>query len=1139
MTHSVACASGYAGGNRMTSHEQLLHDDAANRERALALESFIVEAPAGAGKTELLTQRYLRLLQTVREPEEIVAITFTNKAAAEMRVRILESLKVAAGGVTPAQPHKRITYELATVALATSARLGWNLLEQPGRLRINTIDSLSSHLARQMPLLSRFGTQPAVSQDATQHYDEAVRRTLGLLEETGPAAAVVAAALQHLDNDVGRLSRLLMSMLARRDQWLHHTHRQGAQEEAEEALRQLVANDLAIAASVLNGRVQSHLMPVARYAASNLARDHAIALLIDWETPLSPHPESLPMWRGIGDLLLTATDGALRKAFNKNMGLPATDEAKPYKEALNEVIDSLRATPGAEAAIARIRRLPLARHGDAEWQIVGTFAQLLNLAAAQLWMVFQQAGEVDFVEISRRALEALQDTSGAPTDLALKLDYQIQHLLVDEFQDTSPAQVDLLRCLTLGWTPDDERTLFCVGDPMQSIYRFRKAEVGLFLRVAEQGIDHVSLTKLRLCRNNRSCPEVVEWVNRSFAGVFPLQDSVMQGAIRYRDFVATRDSLPQAGVQVHALVLPKEAAAEAVHALEAKRIVEIIRRERAQDPDRKIAVLVSARSHLQALVAEIRRHQHHDHAHHADLRFQAVEIEALAGRQIVQDLLALTHALHHRADRVHWLAILRAPWCGLKLADLHVLAADDHRATVWALINDDARFQRLSEDGRLRLLHVRNILGEALARRGRQPTRRWIEGVWLQLGGASCLWEAGDVRDVQAYLDLIERLESGGQFSTELLATEVEKLYAAPDSQASDTLQFMTIHKSKGLEFDTVILPGLHRAGASDDKQLLLWEEVAMEGVETQLVAAPLMPKSDGGPTAYDYLRLLELERSDNEGARVLYVGVTRAIRSLHLVGVARPDKDGNPKPPANTPLALLWDAVGASFAQAPVENVDADIMDIRQFVPPLVRLAQPAVAEQLCHISATVDAVFDEQAEPEQAGTRLDADVGTLAHRYVEIIAQGDPNQWDTSRIKTLQPAMQRWLIQQGHDETEARRGASRVVSVLSTTLVSDQGRWVLQAREQAAAELTLATVEAGHIATHIVDRTFIENGERWVVDYKSARLGEVSEASLEQQAVQYRPQLERYAKLFVHEGLPVRKAVFFLAHGRMVELV
>ncbi len=179
----------------------LLQQDTKNRQRALALESFIVEAPAGAGKTELLTQRYLKLLAVVNEPEEIVAITFTNKAAAEMRSRVLQSLQDAADSVAIDKPHKKTTRELALQALARSAEQQWNLLEQPARLRINTIDSLCSTLARQLPILSRFGGQPGVVDDAAMHCQEAARRALAYRPadwSTGPCHCRDNAVLRSL-----------------------------------------------------------------------------------------------------------------------------------------------------------------------------------------------------------------------------------------------------------------------------------------------------------------------------------------------------------------------------------------------------------------------------------------------------------------------------------------------------------------------------------------------------------------------------------------------------------------------------------------------------------------------------------------------------------------------------------------------------------------------------------------------------------------------------------------------------------------------------------------------------------------------------------------------------------------------------
>ena len=485
---------------------ELLAADAAARSRALELGSFIVEAPAGAGKTELLAQRYLRLLACVEAPEEIVAITFTNKAAGEMASRILESLQHAAAGERPEAAHKRITFDLARAALDVGAERGWNLLEHPGRLRITTIDALCMNLARQMPLLSRFGSQPRLAEDASRHYAEAARRTLALIAdesdagEAGELAETVATALRHLDNDAVRLGLLLGEMLARRDQWLRHALAAPSRAEAEAGFALLIGRELERAAAAIDARRQAALMPAARYAAANLPPESPLAPLLEWTTPLPPGADALPQWRALAALLLTG-EGEPRKLWNKNLGLPPGKDSDVHKKALAAVAQELAADDAA--TLARVRELPAPRYTDEEWLTVEALGALLKVAAGQLWTVFNEAGETDFIEVARRALQAL-GTSDAPTDLALALDYRIRHLLVDEFQDTSPTQVELLERLTAGWMPGDGRTLFAVGDPMQSIYRFRMADVGLFLRVADLGIGGLPLERLQLARNNRS-----------------------------------------------------------------------------------------------------------------------------------------------------------------------------------------------------------------------------------------------------------------------------------------------------------------------------------------------------------------------------------------------------------------------------------------------------------------------------------------------------------------------------------------------------------------------------------------------------------------------------------------------------------
>ena len=1127
----------------MTPAANRLEEDRQARQQALEIASFIVEAPAGAGKTELLTQRYLRLLAVVEHPEEVLALTFTNKAATEMRDRILGSLERAARGEVPEQPHKRLTCDLANRVLAHDAARGWQLLGHPGRLRITTIDALCASLARQMPFLSRFGSQPGVAEDAEAHYATAARRTLEMLEAETPDADIVAAALAFMDNNACRLENLLVAMLGRRDQWLQHTSRieSGAMKgEVEAGFAALIERDLGAAESLLDTRLQSLLMPLARFAAANVP--DVLDSIFDWNSPLTATIADLGKWQAVANLLLTR-DGTLRRQLNKNIGFPAGKEFAGQKAAMGALLDELRGVAGLEDALAVLARLPRPELSDAEWATVECFSRLLRLAAGQLWLAFQEAGEVDFIEIAARARLALGDDE-APTDLAQALDYRIRHLLVDEFQDTSPSQVELIEKLTRGWMPDDGRTLFVVGDPMQSIYRFRKADVGLFLRVRGRGIGDIRLGHLRLFRNNRSYPGIVDWVNAAFPSIFPAADSPEAGAVRYAESAVTRPARADSGVVVHPVIA--RAGSDPARD-EACRVLDIIRQTRAAAPEETIAVLVRARSHLDALVAEIRRSS-------PELRFQAVDIEGLDGRQHVQDLLSLFHALHHRADRVHWLALLRAPWSGLTLADLHALAADDRKLTIWQLMQDDTRLTRLSEDGRQRLRHVRGVLQLAFAGRDRQHPRRWLEGVWLMLGGASCLEAPEALDDVEAFFGLIDRLVAARDLSAATLATHAAELYAPADPRGG-ALQMMTVHKAKGLEFDTVIVPGLHRATGGNDSSLLLWDEVAGADGHEHLLVAPMKQKGadNGEPTAYDCLKKLEGERSAHEDERLLYVAATRAIRALHLVGIATADEakeDGLKPPPAGTLLKLLWPGVAqpafaAALAAASDSSPTIATIDPARFVPPLLRLRQPGMPDALREAPGRPSAGSNPvDLDLAVAGLALEASVGTLVHRCLELIANDDLQAWTSQRIRGLAPAYRRWLAQAGHAPGDAAHGADVAVAALCRTLGSPTGRWLLAQTDAAAAEQawTSQTTENGETVAvnHVIDRTFIADECRWIIDYKTVTAPADSDIDsyLTAKTAEYRPQLMRYAGLFGHEGRPLRLAIYYVLQDVLVEL-
>jgi ATP-dependent exoDNAse (exonuclease V) beta subunit len=657
---------------------------------------------------------------------------------------------------------------------------------------------------------------------------------------------------------------------------------------------------------------------------------------------------------------------------------------------------------------------------------------------------------------------------------------------------------------------------------------------------------------LKLALNYRSHPKVIDWINDAFTQVFPNKDAKNHGAIRYSPFTASLGNEDGEGVNLHPLIWPasnvgQEADGEEdgnpdLYQLEAAYVAKLIEQLKTQlNPPQKIAVLVRSRNHLQALVTEIRRH-------HQNLHFQALEIEPLNERQTVQDAWSLLCALMHRADRTHWLNLLRAPWCGLNLADLHALAGNGQRDSIWAAMHDEARLRQLSDDGRVRLQHVREVLAAAFACQGRLPLRRWLERTWLQLGGAQCLVEAGDNRDVQVFFDLLEKHDRSGQIDLASLEAAMKKLYAKPDSQADGSVQFLTIHKAKGLEFDSVILPALNRKSRADDNDLLLWEEVEVEH-ERHLIAAPVHSKGSknkGLPNLYDYIKNLEKIRSNNEVVRLLYVAATRSQRQLHLIASMQKNNDGELKPVANSLLAALWPAVAKAFIETPEQAPLATTtkgLDPRQFKAQLQRLPSAAYAQASLGLSPLqtpltaiqLDAGNAAATQSSPLGQKdLYKDCGTLAHAYMELLAQRAG--LASSAVAAWHKPMRRWLMRLGHSDSMSKQGADIVMAALQTTLASQVGQWVLRNHDQAASELSLMQVGDSGPKNHVIDRTFIEQGTRWIIDYKLGLGDEAASSAAAAEA--HRPQLARYASLFADAGLPIKTAVLFLSTGRLVEL-
>ena len=1133
------------------------------RLRALnPARSFIVQAPAGSGKTRLLITRYLTLLATVDEPEEIVAITFTRKAAAEMRQRIQAALAAGLTTEAHATPTSPDSLQRAAAAALVRDRLkGWNIAQSPNRFRIQTIDAFNANLARQAPLTTRFGAQPQTSERPQALYAEAARDVLSALDDRNEYSAAIATLLLHLDNDHSKLCGLVAQMLAKRDQWLRNfpgINVAGQSAQLRDGLQRTLVGQRVAKFSAADALFSHPELPTRDQILSHFNYARRNLELREMSVFAGITANDGARWLALAECFLTKTD-TIRKTVNVSNGFPATGaDAKPQKEAFVAILKTLSAIPNATETLAALRNLPAAQYTDAEWKILEAAWQLLPYAVGCLWQVFARHGQCDFTEVALAADRAL-GTEDTPTDLALKLDVAIAHILVDEFQDTSQAQYNLLHRLTAQWGMDEGRTLFLVGDPMQSIYRFREAKVGLFLNAQQNGLGDVMLTPCALTLNFRSHPAIIAWINASFSKLIGVGSSGGGGgSINYlpsaTPYVDDEDfELAQYGATLHAIAHTPEQTAADVKATEAAKVVACIQAARAQDPTGSVAILVRGRTHLSQILPALRR---------ANIEYVAHDLDRLDQRAVVQDCIALTRALLHDSDRTAWLGCLRAPWCGLSLAELDALFGlnADAKSTNSIYqqlqnIEQQCSANRFSPASQIALLHFKQAMHAARTNFRRQSLRDCVEQCWLSLNGPACCREDRDLTDVSTYFDCLESAEIAGNlinFDT-LVESLSGRFSSAPlaSNHSTPAVEIMTIHKAKGLEFDTVIVPGLNQKSANDRPELLLWQELDddhhhhdnnfMPMLLAPIAEGAVEPNKDAPQTIYRYLTQLSNAQQRQEDIRLLYVAATRAAKRLLLlacikIDVEKPDADLKPAP--NSLLAALWPALGERFATlafkaahevTPKIESAASLLNANFEPQRLVREAVAPVTEPIPRPRT------NHNWQHAITQNNIARHTGTVIHEWLARIADEGVTSWNTPKIGNLQPIIAQRLASLGI--LNDPQAVAVVQKQLQSCLNSQRGQWLLQPHAQAKSEWQLAGNIEGNIVHATIDRSFVdEAGVRWIVDYKTAAptTGEDMQQFLATQQQQYESQMHQYAVLVsrldnVHIATKIMLALYF----------
>ncbi len=1185
--------------------------DGLERQRALDPQrSILVRAPAGSGKTDLLTRRFLLLLSQVNDPGEIVAITFTKAAAAEMRHRIIQELENAAAGQSDEEELEASSMRfLARRAFARSQELEWNLIELPAQLRVLTIDSFCREIALQEPILSGLGGGLTIHEHPRDLYRRAARRTL---QQIGRGSAALNAALETLllwrDNSWSDLEDQIVTMLSGRDQWMHEEFLDRDQDW--KALRELLERSfvrevrrLLTGLELLFEQTPGTLEEAHRLAQFACAQRGGTQYRTLAELAVIPHTPDASVdqldvaqsaYRDLAELLLTG--GHFRQRVDKRQGFPAG--AKEEKARLTALISSLSREPAFEEALAGVSKLPSAHYADEEWEIVRACFTVLRHAAGELRVVFAETSKADFTEIAQIAQRALKGPDNLPTDAAQAFAERIRHLLVDEFQDTSRRQHQLLTHLVAAWSGREERTCFFVGDPMQSIYFFRDADAELFRRVEQIGLEvpedqPLVLDPVQLFANFRSAPDLVERLNCAFAPIFAADDGsditfTPARAARGADSAASLPlaESPSPRVLLHSSFMPasrgvsQEVNEEQKKALKAQRdaaldeemsgIVALIRsheermnRARATGKEYRIAILGRARRALEPVAQALRK---------AAIPFNGVELEPLRNRPEIVDAMALTRALVNPVDRVGWLGVLRAPWCGLSLTDLHTLTSADNEKLKSSSIQDllAERAELLSEAGQIAVRRVERAIRFARRLRATQPaiaTGTWIEQVWLELGGAQCVDASA-----RANLDLLWRCLDGlPQGEPDLMGSALDAaladLMALPDPAAEVRcgVQLMTIHKAKGLEFEVVIVPELQAKANRTEPKMLSWlerglpPEACADGSSeiTEFLVAPFPSKGADRSSIKAWVDRQRYMRERQESRRILYVAATRAREELHLFSRLeyKTGKEGQFElaEPGESLLFTAWPGI-CTEGQQQFEDwkaAAADQSDTPQIVEALAAsadnvVAMPTPIDRSAHKptilrrlppdyrqedtespSSTVEPLSGSgQLYARHEGGIISRALGKAVHELFELLAQLLTTQTEAAAHTSLArfaPRMAANLRAAGIGAADAARLAEEALAIVLRAGGDPQAQWILGPHPDAANEARWTGVIAGKLRTVRVDRVFRSGAAPlitdagntwWIVDYKTAQ-EENPEIALPDLRRLFAPQIEAYAKV------------------------
>ncbi len=938
-----------------------------------------LEASAGTGKTRVLVDRYVGLLAAGVKPRNILAITFTRKAAAEMRQRILLEL---------ATRHRDKTI---------AAELWQEIRESVTDISISTIDAFCLALLREFPLEADVdpGFELADETETPRLVDDALERTL----RVGRALAIEQADMALLFAQLGEyqlrqgLARLIDRRLV-----------------AWDAIGRFLrgGHDVTIDAAVarLHARLRTAMSSVPGGLAGLLATgpDHPEFRLFDRDLRrLLSDPAASPA-------LTQALLERVREHFLTQDGQPRKRLALYKKAEFRLAADYDKHVAAVQALGPYLVQALQDYRRDINFVLVRAVRQLYAIALKEYERTLRKHGVLDFSDVLQRTLALLGQMEEFSRS-RFKLEARYQHVLVDEFQDTSRAQWALVELLVKSWASglgltsrDLEPSIFIVGDRKQSIYGFRDAEVAVLDEASRyiEALRPIGQVRTAITRSFRSVRELLQFVNDVFTAIDKAPER--PDAFRYSE----DDAFPLTSVDAsgsNALGLVPARSDEQ----QAERVADEIARvliAGATVRDRDTGVRRSARPGDVAILFRTREGHRlfEDALARRRVPYYVYKGLGFFDADEIKDVVALLGLLARPQSDLHAAAFLRSRFVRVSDEALKLLAP--HLAAALTSDSVPACLPEMHPEDQSRVLLARAAVPGWIALVDRLAPAELLDRILAESAYAAEL--AGPTyrqgrENLKKIRGLVRRIQNRGYATLGRVVEHFAQMVAGGDESnaiidAIDAVNLMTAHAAKGLEFPIVFVVNLHRGSGGSPDPIRVFPTPFGRDDELEPAVSIGEHESDGDRDAD--------ARESEENKRLLYVALTRARDRLYLAGTVSADGRlnagkggmGRTLPPslaqvfplaiASTDARVAWAGPSASHvftvvqpaAEAPViDEVTADagvtFDDFRQLTPDGAR-----------RIAATaVDLRQGPWAAREAAGEGSSIEAGVLVHRALE----------------------------------------------------------------------------------------------------------------------------------------------------------